>query len=126
MKLDNTLRQLLVSPKDPAKKEEMCGAVYMINCVSGQEEEKWHSFYVEEICRTLKTHTQEHQQTSLNHLWCHNTFTLVGGHPTKSLWRVYRSSTGRIIRPSGTSRSPSTSECSTQTSMQLTPSGTTT
>ena len=33
----DTIQQLLVSPNDPAKKEEAFGVVYRINCEGGQE-----------------------------------------------------------------------------------------
>ena len=50
----NTLRQLLVSPKDPVKKQEICGAVYRINSNGSQEDRECHN-YVGETGRMLKT-----------------------------------------------------------------------
>ena len=35
-KPQNTLRRLLVAPKDPAKKEEASGVVYRVKCGGGQ------------------------------------------------------------------------------------------
>ena len=58
----NTFRQLLVSPNDPAKKEETCGVVYRIHCEGGQEDRECHNFSVGETGRTLKTWVKEHQR----------------------------------------------------------------
>ena len=50
----------------------------------------------------------------VHHLWCRKTCTLMGDHVTRSPWRVYRSSSRKMTRLLGASRSPSTSECSPQ------------
>ena len=59
LKSENTLQQLLVSHKDPTKKEETGGAVYRINfegvqyrieCEGGQDDWECHSVYVGETC----------------------------------------------------------------------------
>ena len=51
----NTLRQLLVKPKDPVSKENVVGPVYKIKC----EERDW--VYVGETERSLKARFSEHQ-----------------------------------------------------------------
>jgi len=59
----NTIRQLLCSPKDPAKKEEICGVVYQINC-GGTRTQKCTSTYVGETSKTLKTRFDQHRRPS--------------------------------------------------------------
>ena len=55
-KPSNTLRQMLVHPKDKNKKEQQCGVVYEITC----EEEK----YVGKTARTLETRLKQHTTTN--------------------------------------------------------------
>ena len=52
----NTLRQLLVAPKDPSKKEK-CGVVYLIKCDGEKEREECKSSYIGEMASTLKAST---------------------------------------------------------------------
>ena len=59
----NTLRQLLVAPKDPAKKEDVCDVVYQINC-GGSGSEGCSSSYVGETSKTLKTRFDQHRRPS--------------------------------------------------------------
>ena len=87
----NTLQQLLVSPKDLAKKEETCGEVYRINCEGGQEDR--------ECTASMWNWLKNTSGQAVHHLWCHNTCTLVGGHTTRSPWRIYRSLTRKMTRP---------------------------
>ena len=54
----NTLRQLLVKPKDPVDKENVVGPVYKIKC------EECESTYVGETERSLKARFSEHRRPS--------------------------------------------------------------
>ena len=54
----NTLRQILVRPKDPLKKEQVVGPVYHINCNSCEAD------YVGESERSLKARFSEHRRPS--------------------------------------------------------------
>ena len=54
----NTLRQLLVKPKDPVSKENVVGPVYKIQC------EKCEAMYVGETERSLKSRFNEHRRRS--------------------------------------------------------------
>ena len=54
----NTLRQLLVKPKDPVSKENVVGPVYKIKC------EKCEAMYVGETERSLKARFSEHRRPS--------------------------------------------------------------
>ena len=55
----NTLRQLLVKPKDPLSKENVIGPVYKIKC------EECDAVYVGETERSLKARFSEHRRPSL-------------------------------------------------------------
>ena len=59
----NTIRQLVSSPKDPIKKEEVCGPVYRIKC-EGVHGVDCDSVYIGETERTLKTRFAEHRRPS--------------------------------------------------------------
>ena len=54
----NTLRQLLVKPKDPVDKESVVGPVYRIQC------EECPASYIGETERSLKTRFNEHRRPS--------------------------------------------------------------
>ena len=54
----NTLRQMLVRPKDPLKKEQVVGPVYKIDCNSCE------ASYVGETERSLKARFSEHRKPS--------------------------------------------------------------
>ena len=54
----NTLRQLLVKPKDPLSKENVVGPVYKVKC------EEWDAVYVGETERSLKARFSQHQRLS--------------------------------------------------------------
>ena len=54
----NTLRQLLVKPKDPVSKENVVGPVYKIKC------EECDVVYIGETERSLKTRFSEHRRPS--------------------------------------------------------------
>ena len=60
----NTLRQLLCAPKDPAKKEDMTGVVYMINCEGEGKDTPCNSSYIGETARSLKARAAEHRRPS--------------------------------------------------------------
>ena len=60
----NTLRQLLCAPKDPAKKEDMTGVVYMINCEGDGKDTPCSSSYIGETARSLKARAAEHRRPS--------------------------------------------------------------
>jgi predicted GIY-YIG superfamily endonuclease len=55
-KPENTLRQLLVAPKDKIPKEEQCGCIYRITCKDCEQ------CYIGESGRTLKTRLKEHRK----------------------------------------------------------------
>ena len=57
-KPSNTLRQLLVKPKDPVDKESVVGLVYRIQC------EECLASYIGETERSLKTRFNEHRRPS--------------------------------------------------------------
>ena len=63
LKPQNTLRQLLCAPKDPAKKEEICGVVYEIKC-GGTKEENCTSSYRGETSKTLNNQHRRPSSTS--------------------------------------------------------------
>ena len=52
-----TLRQALVSPKDPLVSDEKCGVVYSVKCETCSEE------YVGETIRPLSTRMKEHKDS---------------------------------------------------------------
>ena len=54
--MTNTLRQLLVKPKDPVDKENVVGPVYKIKC------EECEATYVGETERSLKSRFNEHRR----------------------------------------------------------------
>ena len=54
----NTLRQLLVKPKDPVNKENVVGPVYKIKC------EECDAVYIGETERSLKARFSEHRRPS--------------------------------------------------------------
>ena len=56
LKSTNTLRQLLVKPKDPVDKENVVGPVYSIKC------EECEATYVGETERSLKARFSEHRR----------------------------------------------------------------
>jgi hypothetical protein len=60
----NTLRQLIFAPKDPAKKEEKSGVVYMISCGGEGKKQSCNSSYIGETGRTLKARAAEHRRPS--------------------------------------------------------------
>ena len=60
VKPTNTLRQLLVKPKDPESKENVVGPVHKIKC----EECEVTYVYVDEKERSLKSRFNEHQRLS--------------------------------------------------------------
>ena len=67
LKPTNTLRQILVKPKDPTPKEQKCGVVYNVECGDCQNS------YVGETSRKMKTRFDEHcksdnQSAILEHL----------------------------------------------------------
>ena len=62
-KPQNTLRQLLCCPKDPAKKEESTGSIYRVDC-GGTSGHPCSSFYVGETERVLKDRSAEHRRPS--------------------------------------------------------------
>ena len=57
-KKTNTLRQLLVKPKDPLSKENVVGPVYKIKC------EEYDAVYVGKTERSLKARFSEHRRPS--------------------------------------------------------------
>ena len=63
-KPQNTLRQLLVAPKDPAKKEESTGVVYRITCEGSGENTPCEASYIGETARSLKARAAEHRRPS--------------------------------------------------------------
>ena len=58
-----TIRQILVHPKDKAKKSEICGPIYHIQC-GGRNENNCSHDYIGEIERTLKARFMEHRRPS--------------------------------------------------------------
>ena len=62
-KPQNTLRQLLCCPKDPAKKEDNTGCIYRVDC-GGNPGHACSSFYVGETERVLKDRAAEHRRPS--------------------------------------------------------------
>ncbi len=50
----NTLRSMLVKPKDQTKKEKQCGVVYSLTCKKCNKE------YIGETARSLETRHKEH------------------------------------------------------------------
>ena len=57
LKPTNTLRQILVKPKDPTPKEQKCGVVYNVDCGVCEDS------YVGETARKLKTRFDEHRKS---------------------------------------------------------------
>ena len=69
-KPSNTIRQMLVQPKDKTSHLEKCGAVYLIKCNDCEDN------YIGETARALSTRLNEHQKT-----WVEPpTLTSVGEH----------------------------------------------
>ena len=62
-KPQNTLRQLVCKPKDPTKKEDVCGPIYHIAC-EGAHGVDCDSVYIGETERTLKARFSEHRRPS--------------------------------------------------------------
>ena len=58
-----TLRQILVHPKDKTKKEEVCGPIYHIKC-EGSDNVKCEKDYIGETERNLKARFIEHRRPS--------------------------------------------------------------
>jgi hypothetical protein len=50
----NTLRSMLVNPKDPVPEEKQCGIIYKFEC------KECHSTYIGETARAFKTRAKEH------------------------------------------------------------------
>ena len=63
-KPQNTLRQLLCAPKDPAKKTDATGVVYMIQCEGADKDTPCNSTYIGETARSLKARAAEHRRPS--------------------------------------------------------------
>ena len=59
----NTLRQVLVRPKDPTPPKERCGPVYLIKCEGG-DNDPCEAAYIGETERTLKARIMEHRRPS--------------------------------------------------------------
>jgi hypothetical protein len=59
----NTIRQLLVSPKDKTDKGDTCGPLYKIQC-EGSKREKCDKTYIGETERTLRARFAEHRRPS--------------------------------------------------------------
>ncbi|MCG8430526.1 MAG: hypothetical protein MJA29_05100 [Candidatus Omnitrophica bacterium] len=59
----NTIRQMLCAPKDPTKKEQVCGPIYLIPC-RGHSGVDCDSSYIGEMERTLRTRFLEHCRPS--------------------------------------------------------------
>ena len=57
LKPTNTLRQILVKPKDPTPKEQKCGVVYNVACGDCE------NTYVGETARKMKTRFEEHHKS---------------------------------------------------------------
>ena len=62
-KPQNTLRQILVSPKDKTDKGDICGPVYQIKCEGSEQDYCDHS-YIGETERTLRARFSEHRRPS--------------------------------------------------------------
>ncbi|XP_066270838.1 uncharacterized protein [Branchiostoma lanceolatum] len=60
----NTLRQLLVAPKDKTSREEKCGVVYHIPCQGTTRQGTCEEFYIGETERSLRTRFLEHKRPS--------------------------------------------------------------
>ncbi|CAH1242829.1 HMCN1 [Branchiostoma lanceolatum] len=60
----NTLRQLLVAPKDKTPREEKCGVVYHIPCQGTTRQGTCEEFYIGETERSLRTRFLEHKRPS--------------------------------------------------------------
>ena len=58
-----TIRQMLVHPKDKAKKSEICGPIYHIQC-GGKNKNNCSHDYIGETERTLKSRFMEHRRPS--------------------------------------------------------------
>ena len=83
----NTLRQLLVTPKDPTSKEQICGPVYYIKCDGGKEGEHCNENYIGETERTLKSRVSEHHKPSCS-LWSEVSHHLFREHPDRGFQMV--------------------------------------
>ncbi|KAI8519944.1 hypothetical protein Bbelb_032010 [Branchiostoma belcheri] len=60
----NTLKQLLVAPKDKTPKEEKCGVVYCIPCQGTTRQGTCEESYIGETERSLRTRFLEHKRPS--------------------------------------------------------------
>jgi hypothetical protein len=63
----NSIRSMLVRPKDPTKDTDKCGLVYGLKCSCGQS-------YIGETARSLRTRVKEHQKLQGTNM------TAVGDH----------------------------------------------
>ena len=59
-----TLRNVLVSPKDKTPRESKCGVVYLIRCQGNTNKGQCKESYIGETERALKTRFLEHQRPS--------------------------------------------------------------
>ena len=107
-------------PKYHAKKEETWGVVYRIDCEGEQEDiGNATSSMQERLKKRLRQGPRNTNSHAVHYYGCRNTCTMMVSHTNRSLWKMYRSSTGKMTRTPGASRSPTTLECSTQTPMPM-------
>ena len=59
-----TLKQMLVHPKDKTKKSEVCGAIYHVQCAGSDKGSVCNDSYIGETERTLKKRFLEHRRPS--------------------------------------------------------------
>ena len=59
-----TLKQMLVHPKDKTKKSEVCGAIYHVHCTGSDNGNACQDSYIGETERTLKKRFLEHRRPS--------------------------------------------------------------
>ena len=108
----NTLRQLLVKPKDPLSKENVVGPVYKIKC------EECDAVYVGETERSLKVRFSEHRRPSLTPRRFPNTPTWITPNiPWSWIIRRYWQQNPDGLREEW--KRPYTSEPSTQASTEM-------
>ena len=61
----NTLKELLVHPKDPTEDLDKCGVIYRIDC------EQCDNFYIRESARKLRVKINEHQTRNASAIKAH-------------------------------------------------------
>ena len=59
-----TIKQMIVHPKDKTKKSEVCGAIYHVHWPGGENESVCQDSYIGETERTLRTRFLEHRRPS--------------------------------------------------------------